>query len=154
MPGRVVIKITEGVPAVSIGFNGEYLILDSGLRILDRAAAAPAGTVEVRGVTPTEPEIGRDLDLGASESARLSSLREFMSAITENGILGSVKWLDVSNLSSVVFDYNGYNVNFGRVEDLERKFQLLDHFTKQYPEAGSGQSVIYDEEQGGRLLLP
>ena len=152
LPGKVIIKITESLPAVTVAFDGEYLILDSSLRILDRLAAAPEGNVEVRGITPVEPEVGRDLDLGDGESARLSSLKEFMKALTDNNVLGMVKWLDVSNLSSVAFDYNGYNVNFGRVEDLDRKFQLLDHFTKQNPQAGSGQNVIYDEGQGGRLL--
>lgn len=152
LPGRVVIKVTESIPAATVQNGGSVLLLDADLRILDEIVAVPAGTVEIRGVTPVEPKPGSDLDLGENESARLSSLREFMVALRDNGVIGSVKWLDVSNLSSVVFDYNGYTVNFGRVEDLARKFQLLDHFTKQNPQAGSGQNVIYDEGQGGRLL--
>ena len=143
---------SESIPAATVQNSGSVLLLDADLRILDEIVAVPAGTVEIRGVTPVEPKPGSDLDLGENESARLSSLREFMVALRDNGVIGSVKWLDVSNLSSVLFDYNGYTVNFGRVEDLARKFQLLDHFTKQNPQAGSGQNVIYDEGQGGRLL--
>ena len=59
-------------------------------------------------------------------------------------------WIDMTNLSAITFDYNGYRFNFGADDELDLKFgTLLADFLKVHPDPGSGQTAFYDAKVKG-----
>lgn len=145
LPGTVVITVTESVGAACFAFEGSWWVTDLSGRILERASAAPAGLVELRGVAPVSPAVGKTLDLGA-ETVRLRALMDTLAALDRHGRIGLTTWLDVTNLSAVTFSYNGYKVNIGDAQDLDGRFDILDNVFAQFSEPGRGQSVVYRKE--------
>lgn len=144
LPGTVVITVTESVGAAYFAAGGAYWIVDIAGRILERTDAAPTGLTELRGFTAASPKAGEKLKLGEGESVRQSALLDTLAALRDGEMLDLTAYLDVTNLSAVLFEYNGYKVNFGEANDFDTKFKILiDQIFVRYTEQGSGQSFIY-----------
>ena len=139
LPGSVVIRVTESVPAAYIPYDGSYWVIDLTGRILEKVSSAPEGLVVISGATPEKPEVGKALTLGSAETVRLTAITETLTALRDNGKLELTTSLDVSNLSAITFEYYGYRVDFGKAGNWDNKFNLLDNFQK----------VYYNENNGG-----
>ncbi len=151
LPGTVVITVTESVGEAYFSAAGAYWITDAAGRILEKTDAAPTGLTELRGFTAVDPREGKKLDLGAAESVRQSALLDTLSALRDNDMLDLTAFLDVTNLSAVLFEYNGYNVNFGEANEFDTKFRILiDQIFVRYTEKGYGQSFIYQNDNSFR----
>ncbi len=151
LPGTVVITVTESVGEAYFAAEGAYWIVDISGRILERADAAPSGLTELRGFTAVDPREGKKLSLGAGESVRQSALLDTLAALKDGDMLALTAYLDVTNLSAVLFEYNGYNVNFGEANEFDKKFSILiDQIFVRYTEKGSGQSFIYQNNDSFR----
>ena len=153
LPGTVIIDVTEAKRAASFTYGGSTWVTDVKGRILEETdAAGAAGTVELRGVTPEKPEVGKSLSLGQAETVRLRCLLNTLSILDASGRLALTEWLDLSNLAAVTFYCNGYRINLNKADDmtdLEAKFDILEDFFADHPDAGYGQNVWYEED--GRL---
>ncbi len=149
LPGSVVIRVTESVPAAYIPYDGSYWVIDLTGRILEKVSSAPEGLVVISGATPEKPEVGKALTLGSAETVRLTAITETLTALRDNGKLELTTSLDVSNLSAITFEYYGYRVDFGKAGNWDNKFNLLDNFLRDHPERGTGQKVYYNENNGG-----
>lgn len=148
LPGRVEIEITESVPLASFSHEDSYYVIDAKGRILEKTGiSGTEGTISLRGIAAHSPKVGENLSLGSGESVRLRYLLGTLKAIVDDGKAADVAWLDISNLSAVTFELNGYRVNIGTADDLDFKFELINRFLKTHPERGSGESVNYDENQ-------
>lgn len=151
LPGTVVITVTESVGAAYFAADGAYWIVDITGRVLERTDAAPSGLTELRGFTVVSPKAGEKFKLGEGESVRQSALLDTLAALRDNNMLDLTTYLDVTNLSAVLFEYNGYNVNFGEANKFDTKFKiLLDQIFVKYTEKGSGQSFIYQSDDSFR----
>ncbi len=149
LPGTVSIRITEAVSAAYISSGGSYYIVDLAGRILEKSSYVPQG-VEIRGVEPVDPEAGKTLSFGENESARLRALTDVLKKASECGRLDRMAWIDISNLSAITFDYNGYRFNIGTAEELDLKFDdLLSKFLAANKDPGNGQNVYYDDNLKG-----
>lgn len=148
LPGTVSISVTESTAAAYFTAGGSQWIVDLNCRILEETSAVPTGLVEIRGIAPEEPKVGKSLDLGAGEVVRLRGLKDMLKISGEWETLGLTAWLDMTNLSAVTFEYNGYKVNIGGPEDLDHKFNiLLNQVMAAHPDTGSGQSIIYNKDE-------
>lgn len=147
LPGTVTIIVTESVGAAWFTSAGSYWIIDVGGRILEETDKQPADLVELRGITAEKPEVSSNLSLGSGESVRLRGLLDTLAAMEKWNVLDLTSWLDVSNLSAVTFEHNGYKVNIGATNDLDGKFKVLvEKVFANLAEKGSGQSIIYQED--------
>lgn len=154
-PGTVVISVTESVPAAYFTADGSCWIIDRNGRILEETTLAGVeGIAELRGVTAVDPQTGKSMSLGPGETVRLRCMKDTLEAIIDNGRLELTTWLDMTNLSAVTFEYNGYKVNIGEAEDFGTKFDLLEKVLKEYTEPGHGQSFIYEKDIVGMRYEP
>lgn len=151
LPGTVVITVTEVEPAAYFTSGGSVWLMDVNGRVLEETdGLGVSGVLEIRGITPETPEINKSLDLGSSESVRLRCLLNILKILDERERLELTEWVDVSNLASVTFYYNGYRINVHQADDMEElkdKFDLLKDFFTDYPEPGHGQEVVYVDDK-------
>lgn len=154
LPGTVSITVTESVAAAYFTSGGSQWVIDLGGRILEERVTVPAGLPEVRGITAKDPKAGKNLDLGSGETVRLRGLKEFLETLEIKGRLDLTTSIDMTNLSSVVFEYNGYKINIGEIDDLDHKFSALDNAFKRLTDPGYGQWLIYDKGDGGMHYNP
>ena len=146
LPGTVVIRVTESVPVGYVTAGEKAYIIDLNARILEETSVGSAAGVEVTGATPLSPQVGKTLSFGPEDSVRLDALVAMLTALNKDGKLDKTTKLDVSNLSAVSFEYNGYRVNFGTSGDLDTKLSKFNEFLSEYPDPGTGQALIYDED--------
>lgn len=146
LPGAVVISVTESTPAAYVTSGGKNYIVDAKGRVLEETSSTPSAA-ELRGVTPVSPEPGKALSLGEGESVRLTSAVDLMEFLEEDGLLDKTTSIDMTNMASVVVEYNGYRINIGTCDELDFKFNnLINDFLEKHPEPGNGKSVIYDDK--------
>lgn len=144
LPGTVVITVTETSAAAYAASGGKYYLFDVTGRILEETSSVPAVT-ELRGAVPVEPAVGKSLSFGQNESVRLRALTQVLGKAAQCEMLGRMAWIDVTNLSAVTFDYNGYLFNIGAADELDMKFDtLISGFLAKNPDPGNGRSVYYD----------
>lgn len=152
LPGTVVITVTEIEPAAFFTSGGSVWLMDVSGRILEETdGLGAAGVLEIRGISAEAPEVNKTLDLGPSESVRLRCLLNILKILNDRERLALTEWVDVSNLASVTFYYNGYRINVHQADDMETlkdKFDLLNDFFTDYPEPGHGQEVVYVDDKG------
>lgn len=144
LPGTVTIEITEAVSAAYAAQGGNYYVIDLSGRILEATPSRPRG-VEIRGAVPVEPETGKTVSFGESESVRLRALTDVLKMADKYDRLELMSWIDITNLSAITFDYNGYRFNIGTADELELKFgTLIRDFLADNRDPGNGQGVYYD----------
>lgn len=153
LPGTVTIQITESVSAAYIASGGSYYILDLNGRILEKSSYVPQG-VEIRGAIPEDPQAGKTISFGKNETPRVTALTDYLKTASKYQRLDKMAWIDMTNLSAITFDYNGYRFNFGADDELDLKFgTLLRDFLKDHTDPGNGQSVYYDAKIKGLHFL-
>ncbi len=148
LPGTIVISVTESKAVAYIASGGKYYLMDAGGRILEETASVPSKT-ELRGVKAVEPTVGKTLSLGESESVRCGAALELLKFMDGQDKLGLTGWIDFSNMSAVIVEYNGYRINIGTCDELDSKFKLINDFLSKNTEPGNGKSVFYDDKKKG-----
>lgn len=144
LPGTVTIIVTESEAAAYFTYGGSSWITDIDGRILEETSSAPANLTELRGIAAESPDVGKNLNL--SETVRLRGLKDLLATLKKSEMLDLTTWIDMTNLSAVTFEYNGYKVNISGTDDLDFKFSILiNQVFAQHTEKGYGQSVIYQE---------
>lgn len=128
LPDVVEINIRESQLLAYVELEGAYYIMNRKCEILSKTdAAGAAGHIEIAGVQPLSPRVGEVLALGAAESAKEDYLADVMEMMLQKDIYRYVSRIDVSNISSLKFDYRGtLVVDLGKNEELARKFDMLE----------------------------
>jgi cell division protein FtsQ len=129
-PDTIRIEVKESVPFASVVFEGRTLIINSSGRVLEQTGAAPAGLIEIRGVTPVLPIAGNRLAVEAGAETRLAHmidvLRSIERAIEREDIQNAVSYLDVTNIANITFEYLGrFRVALGGPDDVQFKLSRL-----------------------------
>lgn len=126
-PDRLVIEITESIPVAYVEAEGKYLVIDKDTRILEETTATGAsGYMKVIGITAVDGKVGGDIKVEDTESARLAALKSVLSAMVEEEVYQDSALLDVSNINSITFLYQGrLNVEMGTEEKAVYKLQKM-----------------------------
>ena len=98
--------------------------------------------------------MGKTVELADSDTVRRDALTGVLKALSDSGKLEKTNWIDLTNLSSITFNFYGYNVNIGTSDNVAHKLGILDSFLQVHTEEGYGQEVFYDAERDALKFLP
>lgn len=140
MPDKVIIEISESYPIASIRSGASYWIIDKNCKLLESVKASEAeGTISIKGVEMIQPVEGNIISLGADEETKELYLQQVLSSILKNDIQKEITYLDVSNISSIEFDYQErFTVEIGTGDDVDEKISMLLDIVKRLEKEDSG----------------
>jgi len=127
LPDTVHIEITESIAVAYIFFAGEFYIIDSSGRVLERLGDLEESLltitneklIEIRGVEIEETLVGRNLRPVFGTETKLQYMLDVLIGLEREGMENDVSFLDVSNIVNVHFGYLGiYNVIFAGTTNL------------------------------------
>jgi len=119
LPDTIHIEITESIAIAYIFFAGEYYIIDSSGRVLERIESREDSLltitneklIEIRGVEIEETPVGRNLRAVFGTETKLQYMLDVLIGLEREELEHDVSFLDVSNIVNVHFNYLGiYNV--------------------------------------------
>jgi len=152
MPDTVKIEIVESIPVASIELRGDFLVIDSSGRILDRAESFPEGLVEIIGVTPVEAAIGAQIRAEGIGDNNVQAMRYILSALERDGLIEDVSDLDVTNIAQITFGIQGrFHVLLGNRDNLRQKLGNLQSAINDVEENARGQIDIRDHTERPRF---
>lgn len=135
-PSTLQIEVSDRTPILSVDNGGEYLLLDSTGKVLDRVSEAAENTAVVSGAEEEDLEVGSTV--GEAEE-KLQTALDIMAMMTQYSMNADVKSMDISKTYDVQIEYaNRYSVLLGNMDDLEHKIQFLQAILKEasLPETG------------------
>lgn len=152
LPGTVIIDVTESQALAWVELEGQRWIIDRSCKVLTQGdRSSTSGLVRVTGLTPSDPTVGDVMEVTENASG-VGTLCEMLNQIQRRGLAGYISYIDVSDPSAPVMDYDGrFTVLFGDSESIEQQFARLVSATNQLTAAdrgtldltGSGTVVIF-----------
>lgn len=140
LPNRIVIEVDESSAIACIRSEGEYWLIDKNCKILSSAGAADAvNLINITGLVPSAPVVGEELELETGDSTAVEFVSDVLTAMSGLDMLGSVTYLDMTNISDPMFDYLGrFTVKLGRDDAVEYKLELMLSAVAQLGEGDEG----------------
>lgn len=124
IPGTMVITVTESQPAFLFENNGEYIIVSSHGKVLDKVT----GSVDkydaplVIGCTIKSAELAQEIKF--KESGVLSILESVAEGLADNEFSG-IKEIDLTNTANICLNYsNRIKIILGLPEDISYKIKV------------------------------
>lgn len=154
LPNKVMIVIGESEAVASVASGGSWWIIDENGRILESTTSGgAAGTISVVGISPQDPQVGAQLNGGEEQELNVQYLANVLGALKKMGLCNEVTTLNVSNISSISFDYRKrFTVNFGSGEDPEYKLSKLISVAEQLKSTDRG--TIDVSKEGESRFIP
>ena len=170
LPDTVHIQITESVAVAYIFFAGDYYIIDSTGRVLERSRGGDGSItianindlVEIRGVEIEETDPGSMLKPVFGTETKLQYMEDVLTGLEREELINDVSYLDVSNIVNVHFGYlNLYRVILGgstnlRPSNLRHTLSILPDSVRQVTEAHpntAGDLDMSDESGSPKFTL-
>ena len=160
LPGTVKISVSEGVVKAIIEYKyekddkeySETYVIDENCRVSEKMKE-DGDYIEVIGLTATDVKRGSVITVDKENETRLAFTQAVLNRLGDDGFSPDVTWVDVSNISSITFDYKGrFTVNLGSGEKLEYKLSRLDGIVSQLKATDKG--VIDLSEEGKAFFDP
>ena len=152
-PDTVRVILTESVPVAYVMSNGVWWNIDSNGRLLGEETVRPRDLIEVQGITPEEPAAGKKIKVADSAATRLTYMADVLTAVEAAELQDKVSRLDVSNVGSITFRYDGkFTVNLGNADDIQYKLQKLQEVIKELRTGDTG--TIDLSISGQRSFIP
>jgi len=132
-PSGVRITVSETSAIAVIKYPGGALIIDSSGKVLAREDAAPGGLIEIRGLVPAEAEteVGTRMRAPEGGETQMKSLTDVLSAIEKSGLISDISYLDVANIATISFGYDGrFTVVLGGSGNVSHKLSQLPQFVE------------------------
>ena len=140
LPDTVEINILESQLLASVEANGAYFVINRKCQILSKTDAEDASRhIRIMGIEPLSPRVGEQLKLGVAEASKEDYLADVMEMMLVKEMYSHVSYIDVSNISSLKFDYrDNLVIDLGKHEELERKFDMLERILADLAENDRG----------------
>ncbi len=111
LPDTLVITVTESQPVAALEYNGEWWLLDSSCKLLERGDASLAqGRAVLLGLTPLSPSVGTRLavDQEGEEAPKLEALLALLAALDARDMTGEITdFIDLTSESEIRLGYGG-----------------------------------------------
>lgn len=127
LPDTLVITVTECTPAgVLKGEEGAWWVVDQACKLLEQGGSELTRQYpQITGLTALMPAAGSKLAVSVEESAKLDSLKQLLTALSERELLAQVQAIDLSGTSEIHMTYEDrFSVRLPLYSD---DFHLLAH---------------------------
>lgn len=154
IPPTVQINITECRPAAYIGIDQATSVIDSNLKLLgDRTVFSEGNIPNIIGLDASAGNIGEIISCETPE--KLDILKTLLKTMEKTGISGSVKDIDITEITSIKFRYdNRLDVLCGTQLDLERKIRLFKETVSNNNLASNAKGTIDLSVTGKAVYTP
>ena len=131
LPTTIIIRVEEDSPLFYTEILGDYFLLSSSLRVLERAESAEDFTTDMQGLLPVKiPQIKRAIvgnELVFPRDATYRYMTDLLSALGGTPFYGRIDTVDVSEKFNIRLYLNDAKicVSIGGTEDLEAKLTFL-----------------------------
>ena len=159
LPDTLIFYVTESTPVAWIESGGTCWLLDHRCKILEAGdSSLVQGLPEVLGLTPTDATVGNRLTVDPEEQNKLDRLREFLAAIGNRQMTGSLtSFIDLSSDNEIRFGYgDNLTVIFPLNGDFDQETYELKRALESMDERGIPRTGTLDQNYEGREshLLP
>lgn len=127
LPSTLIIAVTERTPVgVLEGEDGTWWVIDASCHLLEQGGSELTRKYpRISGLTALMPKAGGELAVSVEESAKLSSLKQLLSALSGRDMLSQVQSIDLSGVSEIRMTYEErFSVRLPMYSD---DFSLLVH---------------------------
>ncbi|MGI5978418.1 MAG: cell division protein FtsQ/DivIB [Oscillospiraceae bacterium] len=142
LPNTVVIAVDESSTFASLETDSGIWIVDRNCRVIEKLSAHTDRTdniISVSGLKGVKPKKGAALSVAQEDEAKLTYLKDLLTAISAAGIAGDVSTLTIENSANPEMRYlDRFRVRFGRDEDLDSKLRLLSEVVARLEESDRG----------------
>ena len=140
LPNRLEIEVSESSAIAWVNTDAGPWAIDRGCKLLGAISETEAAIlIEIEGLEAIAPQSGEFIAPGEAETPKVSFLADILRHISLLGMSGSVSSVDISDVSSPSFWYQGrFRVRLGSNENLEYKFQLLQSAVAKLKPGDSG----------------
>ena len=178
LPDTVNIEIKELDVAYAIrDTSGLWWLMTAEGKMVDQVdAATAAGYTYVKGVKLDMPSVGGEavaaeessqstIPLDSEEEAitipvtvtaqdKLNTALDILQYLEENGIIGQITTVDVSDISNLLMDYNGeqYDIRLGDTERLSYKIELMYQAIQSLKEYDTGLLDVSFDLMDGKVI--
>ncbi len=152
LPDMLTITVSE-TPAIAVLETAAGSVPVSGdCQVVNGFRGNEAELIRVRGLEPESADVGATITVRDGDSTKLTYLQELLPLLEQTGLMPEVEEIDVSNVSSLTFTYQGrFTVRLGGQENLAGKLDLLQRVVSAL---GAGDAGILDlsTEQEGHYI--
>ena len=148
LPSTLQIEVSDRTAALSVKYNGKYLIVDMSGKILKKAKSAEKGTAKVVGVSLKGLDVGDTID--EKQYGKAASVMKLLELTDQYGMKKHIKTIDVEKAYDVRVTYDKrYTILLGALEEnnLEHKIQFLKAILKEPSLPESGVIDLTDEKE-------
>ena len=127
LPNKLTVSILESRAIAFVSTEEGAWAVDRNCKLLSKAEGdALDGLIRIDGLTAIAPEAGQIIAPGEADTPKVAYLAVILRQIESLELRGDVTYIDISGISSPVFDYLGrFRVKLGSNENIEYKFQCL-----------------------------
>ena len=127
LPDKIVIQAEGSAPAAYMILDDEYWFLDRNGRALGTTTALKAEVYpEIRSLETITVLPGEDMIVEGENTIRLAYVGELLNALTGQGLIGKVSWIDLKDPANPAVYYDGrLTVYFGELDNTPFKAALL-----------------------------
>lgn len=146
-PNKVVLQVEDAQPAAAVGSGTTYYYMDAGGKLLEEVAMEQLGGVPVvTGVTIERGEVGKRLNMRRDD--KLRQLTVLLTALEEQGLMGKVDFINLSDMANVRIGYNKHMyIRFGTMDELDKKMRFAKKFVDE-----TSASLYCEVEVSGEIL--
>lgn len=140
LPDTVELSVSECTPVASIQSEGDWWLMDVNGKLLEKGNQTLGEQyAEVTGLTPILPEEGDRLAVGDENSAKLKSLTELLTSLSDRDMMHQVSAVDLTEVTTIKLRYAGrFDVLLPMTADFARKVWRLEEVVKLLEENESG----------------
>ena len=140
LPNRLEIEVSESSAIAWVNTDAGAWAIDRGCKLLGAISDTEAAAlIEVAGLRAIAPQSGEFIAPGEAETPKVGYLADILRQISLLGMSGDVSTVDISDVSSPSFWYQGrFRVRLGSNENLEYKFRLLQSAVTKLKPGDSG----------------
>lgn len=141
LPDKLCITVTECIPVASIQNGNDWWVMDAKGKLLEKGdGKLGAQYAVVTGLTPILPSVGTKLAVGSENSAKLQSLTELLTALSDRGMAGKANAVDLTQTTTLTLHYDGrFSVVLPMTTDFPGKVWRLEEVVKLLESNESGE---------------
>ena len=125
-PDKVILEIVEDAPIATASADGTTWFVNTAGKLFEMENAGDGNDlIQIVGAGISEPENGK-IAMPSGGDTHLECITEFLKAVRRNDIEDKISYVNVSNIGSITFDFDGrFEGNLGAKGEIGNKMDML-----------------------------